>query len=124
MSCSSSLEIPLTAGQIWDMPVAFTGADGNALDLTGATVHLIAKASLSDEDDEAIIDVSQASHTDAEAGLTTLSVDLSDLAESYFTSGGRLTGSLWVEDASDNRIPYGLVTIEIEPSAKWKPASA
>ena len=125
MSCSPD-DLPtltLSAGQIWDMPVTFTDAAGAVLNLTGATVYLVAKASLSDEDADAVIDVSQATHADAAAGETTLPIDLSDLGEVYFTSGGRLTASLWVEDAADHRIPYGLITVVIEPSAKWKPAA-
>ena len=124
MSCSATLPtLTLTAGQVWDMPITFTDAAGAALDLTGATVYLVAKASLSDEDADAILDITQTTHEDAAAGKSTLPIDLSDLDEVYFSAGGRLTASLWVEDADDHRIPYGLITLEIEPSAKWKPAA-
>ena len=53
MSCSATLPtLTLTAGQVWDMPVTFTDAAGAALDLTGATVYLVAKASLSEALDD------------------------------------------------------------------------
>lgn len=123
MSCADETILTLTAGQIWPMPVAFTDAAGARLDLTGATVHLIAKLSLGDEDAEAILDISETDHVDAEAGETSLLVDLSGLPEVYFSSGGRLSASLWVEDTLGHRIPYGLMTLVIDPSAKWKPAA-
>lgn len=117
MTCASSAVLCLTAGQISAVPLAFTQPDGSPLDLTGATVRLVAKASLSDEDSAAILDLSQDTHADAAGGETTLDVDLSDLAEIWFVSGGRLSASLWVIDTLAQRIPYGSLTIEIEPSA-------
>jgi hypothetical protein len=120
MSCSTQT-LCFTAGQIWDMPVTFTDNTGYPIDLTGATVAFMAKASLDDDDDEALVDVSQTNHINAIRGETTLPIDLSSLAESYFVSGGTLKASLWVEDADSNQIPYGLFNLDIQASAKYKP---
>jgi hypothetical protein len=122
MSCQTSLPtIELTAGQVWDMPITFTNEAGAAVNLTGSTVHLMAKASLAADDDEADLDISQSVHTAAASGQTTLPIDLSDLPEAYFVSGGLYTASLWLVDSAENRIPYGLLTLVIKPSAKFKP---
>lgn len=91
------------------------------LNLTGATVYLMAKESLSDEDSDALLDVSQTEHSAPTAGETTLRVDLSELPAVYFSNGGKLFGSLWVVDGTGQRIPYGGFLAIIAPSAKWKP---
>lgn len=122
MSCSTDTAFSLTAGQISAEPLVFTQRNGSPLDLTGATVYLMAKAAYSDADADAVLDLSQDTHTDAEAGETTLDVDLSGLPEVYFVNGGRLAGSIWIIDAQSQRLPYGNLTIEILPSAKrWTP---
>lgn len=122
MSYSQPLvKLTLTAGQVWDMPVTFKNSAGAAINLTGSTVYFTAKADLEDEDEDAVIDSEQDTHTSASTGVTALPIDLSGLPEMYFTHGGRLIGSLWIEDAAENRIPYGTVMVEILPSAKWKP---
>lgn len=118
MSCSTpSATLTLTAGQISAVPLTFRQPGGEPLDLTGATVRLVAKASLSDEDEDAILDLSQDTHIDAAEGETTLPVDLSGLPAAYFSSGGKLSASLWVIDSQAQRIPYGALTVDILPSA-------
>jgi hypothetical protein len=120
MSCSTQT-LCFTAGQIWDMPVTFTDSAGYPIDLTGSTIHFMAKASLDDEDNAALVDISQTTHLNAIRGESTLPVDLTSLAESYFVSGGILKASLWVEDVNSNQIPYGLFDLDIQASAKYKP---
>lgn len=121
--CSSAPTLTLKAGQIWDMPVTFTDSSGAPLDLTGSVVFLMAKVDYDDEDGEAVLDISQSTHIDAEAGETTLHMDLSELSETYFTKGAQLIADLWVEDSVGHRLPYGTIVLNIEPSMKWKPAS-
>lgn len=120
MSCTTTFTF--TAGQISAEPLAFTQRSGAALNLTGATVYLMAKTSYGDLDDDAVLDLSQATHSDAVAGETTLDIDLSGLADIWFSNGGKLTASIWIVDAQAQRIPYGNLTIEILPSAKRWPA--
>jgi hypothetical protein len=115
VSCALPI-LTLTAGQISAVPLVFTQPNGTPLNLTGSTVALVARTSFAAE--EAVLDLTQDTHSNAAAGETTLEVDLSGLEESYFKEGGRLTGSLWVLDAQGQRIPYGNLTIEIEPTAK------
>ncbi len=121
MSCHDTPTLTLTAGQIWDIPIEFTNEAGTPVNLTGATVHLMGKVSLDEDDGDAALDISQTSHTNAAGGETTLPIDLSELEEEFFISGGRYIASLWIEDANDQRIPYGLIHIKIDPSAKFKP---
>lgn len=119
MSCSSDdRPLVLYAGQISAVPLEFLDPDGAAVDLTDATVYLVAKAKLSDADADAVIDVSQDTHTAAGEGRTTMPIDLSELGEAYFTDLTRLTGSIWIVDSQSQRIPWGNLSIEIHPSAK------
>jgi hypothetical protein len=101
-----------------DVPLEFFDPDGVAVDLTDATVYLVAKTKLSDADADAVIDVAQDTHTAANEGRTTLPIDLSELAAAYFTDLTRLTGSIWIIDSQSQRIPWGNLSIEIHPSAK------
>ena len=103
------------------MPLTFTDVVGDPLNLTGATVCLMAKNNLADEDEDALVDISQTTHLNAIRGETTLPLDLSSLEESYFVSGGILKASLWLIDATGDRVPYGLLDLDIQPSAKYKP---
>ena len=120
MSCSTQT-LCLTAGQIWDMPLTFTDSAGYPINLTGTTVHFMAKSNLADSDASALVSISQATHVNAIRGETTLRVNLSSLASSFFVSGGILKASLWLVDANGDRIPYGLLDLDIQPSAKYKP---
>ncbi len=80
--------------------LAFTDADGAAIDLTGATIFFTVKTNETDIDDDALIKVEQSSHSNATGGLTTISVTNSqtDIAPGsffydfqYVTSGGIVT---------------------------------
>jgi alkyl sulfatase BDS1-like metallo-beta-lactamase superfamily hydrolase len=122
MSCApTSPELTLTAGQVSALPLTFKNPDGTPLDLTGSTVTLTVKKSLSDADADAVIALSTSAHTDAAAGETSLDIDLSEAPAKWFAQGERLTGSIWVEDDADQHIPYGLLTVRIVPSALGYP---
>jgi hypothetical protein len=122
MSCAPTLpELTLTAGQISALPLVFKNPNGSPLDLTGAIVSLTAKKSLSDADEAAWIALETSTHTDASAGETSLEVDLSEVPAEWYAQGERLTGSLWVDDAAGQHIPYGLLTVRILPSALGYP---
>jgi hypothetical protein len=122
MPCHTNLPtLRLTAGQISAIELEFRDPAGVAVDLAGTTARLMAKRSLSDPDAEAVLDLSQADHTEAAAGRTALPVDLSGLPADAYAAGLRLTGSLWLEDGAGARIPYGLLAVEIVPSAlRWE----
>jgi len=107
--------LTLTAGQVSAVPLAFSNPDRTPVDLTGATVHLLGKQSFSDE--IALLEIEQATHADADAGQTTLPVDLSAAPAEWFESGARFSTSLWIVDAQDQVIPWGNLSIVVEPSA-------
>jgi len=115
MSCTDSSILTLTAGQVSAVPIEFSNADGSPVDLTGATVHLVGKASFGDA--ETLLEIEQATHVDAAAGETTLPVDLSAAPAAWFSDGARFAASLWIVDAQDQVVPWGNLTILIEPSA-------
>jgi len=56
----------------------FTDANGDPIDLTGATVFFTIKVNKTDKDSDAIISKDQSSHVDAVNGQTTISLTDSD----------------------------------------------
>lgn len=123
MSCQPPPTLCLVAGQNCALPFTFTAEGGGALNLTGSTVHFVAKESYLDADADAVIAISQASHTDAANGATSLVFDLSGLDEVYWDRDRELVADIWVVDSSANRIPYGAVVARVQPSAKYRPTS-
>lgn len=111
--------IEFTAGQIADESFSFLQSDGvTAVNLTGSTVHLVIKRLMSDLDADALVDAEQATHTDAAAGETTVSVDLSALDEKYAASGLKAFGIIWLVTSGGQRIPYGPFDVRIKPNPK------
>ena len=62
------------------IPLTFTQADGNPLDLTGYTIWLTMKSSTDDADDDAVVQVSVTEHTDAVNGQTSITIPASTTA--------------------------------------------
>jgi hypothetical protein len=58
--------------------LTFKDSDGDAVDLTGDTIFLTVKEDVSDTDDNALIKKDVTSHTDAENGITAISLSNSD----------------------------------------------
>lgn len=110
--------IEFTAGQIASESFTFKQSTGDAVNLTGSTVHLVVKRSISDPDSEALVDASQAVHSDAVAGETAVEVDLSGLSEKDAASGMKAHGIIWLVDSSGQRIPYGPFDVRINPNPK------
>lgn len=110
-------EMILYAGEVNDWSITVTETDGTAYDLTGCTIHFTAKQDLTSADADAVIDISQASHSDAAGGLSTLPIDLSSVSDRIKSKGATLEGDIWVVDASSNKIPQGLITVTVKPAA-------
>ena len=72
----------IVRGDTEDITVTMKDNDGNALDLTGATVWFTAKRHLNDSDAQAIIQKQVTSHTNAVAGETVISLTSGDTAKS------------------------------------------
>lgn len=104
----------LFAGQISEVPVEFLDEDGEAVDLTGSTIYLSAKAEFGDA--VALIESQQDTHADGAGGLSTFPVDLSEAPESWFTKGIRLIASVWIVDGAGQVIPQGNLAIQVQPS--------
>ena len=73
---SSNLE--MYRGDDKTFNVTFTDADGNAINLTGATVFLTVKKKQTDPDTAAIIAKKVTSHSQATAGITAVTVTHTD----------------------------------------------
>lgn len=110
-------EMILYAGEVNDWGVTVTDSDDAAFDLTGSTIHFTAKKDLKNADSDALIDVSQATHTNAAGGLSTLPIDLSSVADHIKANGICLEGDMWLEDSSGNKIPQGLIIVTVKPAA-------
>ena len=116
MSCEDLPTLELVAGEISDHEAVFTDDDGNAVDLTGVTIHFTAKRSTTDAEVDAIIDVAVSSHTDAANGVSNIPIDLSSVPASISRNGANLVGDLWLVDVAGNRDPQGFIDIKVEPA--------
>jgi len=100
MSCTAAT-LPLLAGIINPIVFEFADGAGTAIDITGSKVVLVAKQSLHDADEDAVISIVQSVHSDAEAGETILEIDLGEVAESVLKNGQALQARLFVVDSTD-----------------------
>lgn len=64
----------LYTGDDKDYTLRFMDAAGTAIDITGWTVMLTVKENETDSDDDALIQVTQTSHTNPTGGITSLSI--------------------------------------------------
>lgn len=87
---------------------------GVAVNLTGSTIYLSAKAEFGDT--TALIESQQATHTTAASGLSTFPIDLSEAPEVWFAKGVRLIASVWIVDNASQVVPQGNLAIQVQPS--------
>ena len=94
----TEIRVPRGDDKTWNL--TFVDEDGNAIDLTGATIFFTVKINKADADSDAVIDVDQASHTNAAGGLSSITITNSETdlkPENYFydfqlvDSGGLVT---------------------------------
>jgi len=77
MSCQLLTQ---TIGDTKKYTVTFKDSDGNAIDITGATVYLTVKKNKTDSDSDAIFQKTVTSHSDPTNGVTEFTILASDTA--------------------------------------------
>lgn len=75
-----SSTIKIIRGDDVVLPVTFTDEDGDAIDITGATVFFTVKPDYSADDTDALIAKEITSHTGPSLGQTTITLDDTDTA--------------------------------------------
>lgn len=76
MATSNTLSI--YRGDTKTFTLTFKDSDGNAKDISGATIFFTAKQEVSDSDEDAVIHVTQSTHTDAAGGKSSLTLSPTD----------------------------------------------
>jgi len=117
MSCDPSNTLELKAGYVNRLPLTLD--DGtNPIDLTGATVRLVARDSA---EDLPLFEIEVTDHLDAEAGESSIDIDLTaesvtvDMTDEIFDSGLRLNAEIVVLDADDVLVFDEFFTLLIRP---------
>jgi len=111
MSCSSTDTLELKAGYLNRLPLTLD--DGaSPINLTGATIRLVAKAA---DAEEALIDIEQTSHTSAAAGESSIDVDLTEVSAAILSAGVRLNAEIVVIDSTDVLVFDQFFTLQIRP---------
>jgi hypothetical protein len=80
----SKANIAISKGTTQSYNLTFTDSDGEELDITGATVYMTAKDSLSDADTDALFKKTVTSHTTPASGLTTVTVEPTDTSSADY----------------------------------------
>lgn len=98
------------AGEYFSLPLEFTQDDGTALDITGVTIYVTAKADLDDADVAAVIDEKVTTHSDDSAGLSAVEIDLRGVTPD------RLTADVWIKDSQGHIRSYGRFILDVAQS--------
>ena len=99
----------IVAGGAWLMDVELKNPDGTPIDLTGSTVFFVIKAREDDEDE--LVYKKITSHTDADAGLTRISLTEEDTAE--LQPGHDHVGQIRVKDSGGVVTPWDVMTVNV-----------
>lgn len=112
-------EVLLYAGQVGSLPMEILVEDEDEvetpLNLTGLTVYLAGKKSFTAT--EVLLTTSQALHTDATNGITSLPIDLESVDPAWFAFGIRLSATIWASAVGSGVTPLGNLVLQIRPSA-------
>lgn len=111
MSCDPNNTLELKAGHI-NRRVFILDDGKNPIDLTGATISFVARESA---EDDPIFEIEQTAHSDAEAGESTVDIDLREVSDAIISKGARLKAEVLVHDAADVLVHDEMFTVLITP---------
>lgn len=111
MSCDPNNILELKAGHI-NRRVFILDDGKDPIDLTGATISFVARESAADDP---IIEIEQTAHSDAEAGESTIDINLSAMSAEIIARGARLNAEVLVHDAADVLVYDEMFTVLITP---------
>ena len=83
------------------------------VDLTGSVVVVTCKTSTAQSNEEAVVHVTQDTHTDAANGVTDLDFDLTSVTDRLRDEGGFVTCDVWIIDSTGKRLPQGVFEGEV-----------
>jgi hypothetical protein len=111
MSCPSEDTLHLKAGYLNRLPLTLD--DGtNPIDLTGSTIRLVARAS---SEDDPLFEIEVTDHLDAEAGESSVDVDLTEVSDEILATGLRLNAEIVVLDSTGVLVFAEFFTLQIQP---------
>ena len=110
MSCSEDT-LELKAGYVNRLPLTLD--DGkDPIDLTGATIRLVARESA---EVDPLFEIDVTDHVDAEAGESSIDIDLTAVSEEILASGLRLNAEIVVLDSTSVLVFDQFFTLQIRP---------
>lgn len=113
----SALDLEIPRDSIFELPMTWEYSDGTAFDLTGCTVYFVAMIDPEDAIASAIINHSWATHTDATAGETTMTLTADATASGTDKTLGTYYYNMKVVKSGVNlATKLGRVTIAPNPS--------
>ena len=75
---ATSSELKIYRGDTKTFSLTFQNSEGNAKDITGATIYFTAKKDVQDSDDDAVIQVTQTTHSDPTNGKSSIALSTDD----------------------------------------------
>jgi hypothetical protein len=109
MSCTTEDTLEIKAGHVNVLPLKLQ-AGSTPIDLTGATILLTAYEPGAEEP---LISEEVTVHTAAEAGESSIVIDLTEVSDEIRSAGARLAAEILVLDSLDRLVYDRLFTIQI-----------